>query len=280
MKPIYSGKVRDIYEASGDRLVIVTTDRISAYDSVLPTGVPGKGITLNKMSAFWFDRTRGIVKNHVISTDERDMPEYFHSEKFRGRCVLSERLDMLPFEFIVRGYIFGNMWAAYKEKKPFCGQEITGEYVLAQQLDAPILTPSAKISDGHDEYIDIAAVREKLGAELTDKIAEISLRLYKECREYAATKGIIIADTKFEFGLNKSGELVLADEIFTPDSSRFWKLDEYKTGVSPSSYDKQLLRDWLTDNKKDGEYQFASVPPAILEKTAEIYGECLRRLVG
>jgi phosphoribosylaminoimidazole-succinocarboxamide synthase len=279
MKPVFSGKVRDIYDVSDGRVVIVTTDRISAFDVVLPTEIPGKGIVLNKISNFWFGRTRGVVSNHIISTDTRDMPEFFRDERFRDRAVLAEKLDILPFEFVVRGYIIGSMWAAYAEGKPFCGHKITGEYKLAEKLEAPILTPSTKAELGaHDEYIGIEDVRARLGAKLTDKIADISLRLYSECGEYALSRGIIIADTKFEFGLDKNGELVLADEIFTPDSSRFWRLDEYKTGVSPSSYDKQLLRDWLKNNKKDGEYQFGSVPREVLDKTAQIYGECLRRL--
>jgi phosphoribosylaminoimidazole-succinocarboxamide synthase len=280
MKPVYSGKVRDIYDVGGGRIVIVATDRISAFDVVLPETVRGKGVSLNKIANFWFGRTRGIVKNHIISTDERDMPEFFRGEEFRGRAALAEKLDILPVEFVVRGYIFGNMWRAYEEGRPFCGQKIAGEYELAQKLDCPILTPSTKTDVGHDEYIGMEDVRARIGAELTGKIADICMRLYRECGEYALSRGIIIADTKFEFGLGKNGELVLADEIFTPDSSRFWRADEYRTGVSPSSYDKQVLRDWLQNNKKDGEYQFGNVPREVLEKTALIYEECFRRLAG
>lgn len=280
MNPIYSGKVRDIYDISDGRLVIVTTDRISAFDVVLPEKIPGKGIALNKIADFWFGRTRGIVKNHLISTDTRDMPEFFRKEEFRDRAALVRKLDILPFEFIARGYIFGSMWRAYEEVRPFCGTKITGEYELAQKLDAPIVTPSTKTDTGHDEYIPISDVRNRIGAELTDKITDISMRLYAGCGEYALSRGIIIADAKFEFGLDKNGELVLADEIFTPDSARFWRADEYRTGVSPASYDKQVLRDWLQDNKKDGEYQFGNVPGEVLEKTGRIYGECLRRITG
>ncbi|MDR1329490.1 MAG: phosphoribosylaminoimidazolesuccinocarboxamide synthase [Oscillospiraceae bacterium] len=280
LKPLFSGKVRDIYDVSDDTLVIVTTDRISAYDVVLPAPVPGKGAALNQISNFWFDRTRHIIQNHVISADERDMPEFFRREEFKGRAVLSRKLDILPFEFIVRGYIFGSMWAAYTAQKPFCGKLISGEYKQAQKLAEPILTPAAKAAPGeHDEYIGIDAVKAEIGEALTAKIAEVSLQLYAECREYALSRGIIIADTKFEFGLSKTGDLVLADEIFTPDSSRFWKLDDYEVGASPRSYDKQPLRDWLDAHKLNGEYQFAAVPPELLEQTARIYEECRRRLV-
>jgi phosphoribosylaminoimidazole-succinocarboxamide synthase len=275
----FSGKVRDIYDISDDRLVVVTTDRISAFDVILPVVVKGKGAALNKISNFWFERTRNIVNNHIVSTDERDMPEFFRHDEFRGRAVLVKKLDILPVEFVVRGYIFGNMWSAYKEGREFCGKIISGEYKQAQKLKEPILTPSTKAELGaHDKYIGIDAVRAELGAELTDKIAGISLRMYNECSEYALSRGIIVADTKFEFGLDKNGELVLADEIFTPDSSRFWRFDDYEIGVSPKSYDKQIVRDWLIENKVNGEYQFSAVPPELLEQTAQIYEECLRRL--
>jgi phosphoribosylaminoimidazole-succinocarboxamide synthase len=281
IKPLFSGKIRDIYDVSDDRLIIVTTDRISAYDVVLPAPVPGKGISLNRISSFWFDRTRHIVRNHIISLDERDMPEFFRGEEFYGRSVLAEKLKILPFEFVVRGYMFGSMWKAYKAQKPFCGKLISGEYKQAQKLAEPILTPSTKGETGeHDEYIGIDAVKAEIGEALTAKIAEVSLQLYAECREYALSRGRIIADTKFEFGLDKNGELVLADEIFTPDSSRFWKLDDYEVGVSPRSYDKQPLRDWLDAHKLNGEYQFAAVPPELLEQTARIYEECRLRLLS
>ncbi|GHV38674.1 phosphoribosylaminoimidazole-succinocarboxamide synthase [Clostridia bacterium] len=280
MKPISSGKVRELYEVSDDKLVIVTTDRISAYDVILPVTVNGKGIVLNKMSNFWFKRTKNIIKNHVITDDTSEMPEFFHDEKFRNRTVMVKKLNILPFEFIVRGYIFGTMWRAYEANEPYCGKIIEGKYEQAQKLEAPIITPSTKAEGGeHDEYVDLEFVKSKIGAELTDKIVGVSLRLYKECGEYAAERGIIIADTKFEFGLNADGELVLADEIFTPDSSRFWNAAEYKIGTSPKSYDKQLLRDWLLENKKDGEFQFDAVPASVIEETGRIYRECLEKLL-
>jgi len=280
MKTLISGKVRDVYEIADDKLVIVTTDRISAYDVVLPKPVVNKGKVLNAVSLFWFDFTKNIIPNHIISSKLEDMPDYFQKSEFEGRTILVKRLKILPFEFIVRGYMFGNMWKAYSENKEFCGYKIQGDYKLAQKLETPLFTPSTKAHVGHDEYISVEQVRSALGSELVDKIKEISLKLYNTCYQYAYKKGIIIADTKFEFGLDENNSLVLADEIFTPDSSRFWNLADYKEGVSPKSYDKQFVRDWLTDNKAGGEMQFDKVPEAILNKTADIYAECLKRLVN
>jgi phosphoribosylaminoimidazole-succinocarboxamide synthase len=278
MEPKYKGKVRDIYDISDENMVIVTTDRLSAYDVILPVLINGKGVVLNKLSNFWFKRTESLVKNHIVTDDTGKMPEYFRQASFKDRTVMVKKLKMLPFEFVVRGYIFGNMWKAYTEKKPFCGYMIEGDYKMAEKLLEPILTPSTKVENGHDEYVGIDYVKNALGNELADKITDISLRLYKECSMYALTKGIIIADTKFEFGLDEKGELVLADEIFTPDSSRFWNLAEYAVGSSPKSYDKQLIRDWLTDNKEGGEYRFDKVPAEVIRKTEEIYRECLKKL--
>lgn len=278
MKKIISGKVRDVYETDPDRLVIVTTDRISAYDVVLPKPVPGKGKVLNAVSLFWFDYTKGIAPNHVISGDTRDMPEFFQTEEFEGRAVLVKKLKMLPFEFIVRGFIFGNMWEAYVKKTPFCGHFIEGDYKLAQRLPSAIITPSTKAREGHDVYVSINDAAEALGRDLTEKICAVCLLLYGACYKHAYEKGIIIADTKFEFGLDENERLTLADEVFTPDSSRFWNLADYKEGESPKSYDKQFVRDYLTQNKVNGEMPFDNIPDAILARTADIYAECLRRL--
>jgi len=278
MKKIADGKVREIYEVSKDRLVIVTTDRISAFDVVLPKTVPNKGKLLNAISLFWFNRTKEIIPNHIISSDLSDMPEFFQKREFVRRAVLVKRLKILPFECIVRGYVFGNMWDAYSAKREFCGHKIAGNYELAQKLDAPIFTPSTKAHVGHDEYISFKHMETELGSDLANRVKTLSLKLYDVCYQYAYEKGLIIADTKFEFGLDSEKNLVLADEIFTPDSSRFWNLDEYKVGVSPKSYDKQFVRDWLLNNKIGGEMQFNSVPDEVLTKTSEIYAECLRRL--
>ena len=279
MKKLISGKVRDVYEIADDRLVIVTTDRISAFDVVLSKPVTDKGRVLNAISLFWFDFTKDIVPNHIISSDLGDMPGYFQKGEFEGRAVLVKKVRILPFEFIVRGYMFGNMWEAYFQNQDFCGCRVEGDYKLAEKLNAPILTPSTKAHTGHDEYIPLRDVVGAIGAELTGRIEETCFKLYDACYQYAYKKGIIIADTKFEFGLDADNRLYLADEIFTPDSSRFWNLSDYKAGISPKSYDKQFVRDWLTDNKAGGDMQFDNVPYEILSKTADIYAECLRRLL-
>lgn len=278
MKPIYSGKVRDIYELSDNRLIIVSTDRISAFDSVLLVTVKNKGIVLNRLSNFFFSKTKDIIANHIIDDNTENMPSFFQNDFFKDRAVMTERLEMLPFEFIVRGYIFGSMWNSYKKGESFCGYDLIGDYNQAQKLESPILTPSVKTKKGHDEYVSLKYVEGALGKCMTDNIAEICLELYDKCSKYALSKGIIIADTKLEFGINKNGNLILADEIFTPDSSRFWNAEEYKVGESPKSFDKQLLRDWLLEHKINGQFQFNNVPNSILLKTEQIYRECLYRL--
>jgi phosphoribosylaminoimidazole-succinocarboxamide synthase len=277
---IISGKVREVYEVADDRLVIVTTDRISAFDVILSKPVADKGKVLNAVSLFWFDFTKDIIPNHIISANLKDMPEFFQKSEFEGRTILVKKLKIFPFEFIVRGYMFGNMWEAYSKNREFCGQKIDGDYKLAEKLAIPLFTPSTKAKVGHDEYISFQNVSDALGAELADKIKTISLNIYNTCYRYAYSKGIIIADTKFEFGLDEGGNPVIADEVLTPDSSRFWSLPDYKEGVSPKSYDKQFVRDWLLNNKADGKMQFDNVPEDILEKTSNIYNECLRKITG
>lgn len=280
MKPIYSGKVREIYDISEEYLIIVTTDRISAFDHILPVKVNGKGVVLNKLSNFWFNKTCRIVSNHIVENRVEHMPAFFQNEFFRERTVMVEKLNMLPFEFVVRGYLYGSMWDSYKNGGSFCGITLPQNYSLAQKLEHPILTPALKHDIGHDEYICMEDVESKIGSEITSKIAEICFMLYEECSSYALSKGLIIADAKFEFGLNKHDELILADEIFTPDSSRYWDLDRYETGVSPASFDKQFLRDWLLNNKVNGEFQFDKIPQDVLVRTEKLYKECLSRLVG
>ena len=278
VEKLISGKVRDVFDVADGRLVIVTTDRISAFDVILSKPVVGKGKVLNAVSLFWFGFTKNIIQNHIVSGDLKDMPAIFQKSEFEGRTVLVKRVKILPFEFVVRGYIFGNMWEAYSKNEAFCGHKISGEYKLAGKLDSPILTPSTKAHTGHDEYISYKDVADTVGSELADRITKISLQLYDSCYQLAYKKGIIIADTKFEYGLDADGELYLADEIFTPDSSRFWNLADYEVGVSPKSYDKQFVRDWLQNNKMDGRMQFDGVPDSVLKKTADIYAECLRRI--
>ena len=257
MKKIGSGKVREIYEVSDKELVIYTTDRVSAFDVILPTPVPEKGRVLNQLSLFWFDLTKDIVKNHLVSADPKDMPEEFSKEEYKDRVMLVKKLKMLPYEFIIRGYMFGSMWKAYQAGEPFCGQVITGDYQLAQKLEKPILTPSTKATEGHDEYsVTHEGLVKDLGEELAQKLEDTCLRLFEKCYDYAYERGIIIADTKLEFGR-----------------------DEYQVGTSPLSYDKQYLRDWLIENKLDGVTPAPQLPADVVAKTQEKYLECLERLV-
>ena len=280
MKPIYSGKVREIYDISDKHLVIVTTDRISAFDHILPVPVKGKGIVLNKLSNFWFDKTRNIIANHIVDDRVENMPSFFQNEYFKERTVMVKKLNMLPYEFVVRGYMYGSMWKAYSNGEQFCGAMLPKDYKLAQKLEQPILTPALKHDIGHDEYVSMEEVASGIGTETTKQITEICFRLYEACSEYALSKGLIIADAKFEFGRNEQGELVLADEIFTPDSSRYWDVDSYKVGTSPNSFDKQFLRDWLLNNKINGEFQFDKVPEKVLIQTEKLYKECLNMLLN
>lgn len=280
MKKIISGKVRDVYEVDDNRLVIITTDRISSFDVIIPKVVRNKGKILNDISKFWFDYTKDIIDNHTITYDLREMPEFFHKEEYKDRAVMVKKVKILPYEFIIRGYIFGNMWKAYTEKNEFCGMKIEGDYKEAEKLETPILTPSTKTSEGHDIYISYDEIISDIGAVLGNRIKEVCFELYSKCFEHAYKNGIIIADTKFEFGLDEYGNLVLADEIFTPDSSRFWSLEDYKIGSSPKSYDKQFVRDWLLNNKKNGEIQYSEIPDEILEKTSLLYEECKKKFIG
>lgn len=279
MTPLFKGKVREIYDVSDKHLVIVTTDRISAFDNILPIQIKNKGVVLNKISNFWFDKTKNIISNHIIETDVNNMPSFFHDDFYRDRTVMVKKLNMIPIEFVVRGYIFGSMWEAYKSGDSFSGNMLSDNYLQAQKLNWPILTPAMKNNIGHDEYVDIKTVEECLGCELTKRIVEVCFELYENCSKYALERGLIIADTKFEFGLDSNGSLILADEIFTPDSSRYWDVSDYAVGSSPKSFDKQLLRDWLLDNRVDGEFQFDNIPKSIIYDTEKIYNECLNRLV-
>lgn len=276
MKPLTSGKVRDIYSISNDKLIIVATDRISAYDVVLPKPVAGKGKVLNALSLFWFNYTKGIIPNHIITGDAAFFPLFFRKKEFEGRTVLVEKLKVLPFEFVVRGYIYGNMWKEYCEGGEFCGEKFRRGYKLADKLDKPVLTISTKTDEGHDEYLTFWRVADKIGVPLLGKIKEKCLALYEACYHYAYDKGLIIADTKFEFGLDKNDNLVLADEICTPDSSRIWSLAEYEPGISPLGFDKQILRDWLSENN----IQFDAVPDELLEKLSQIYRDCYEKILS
>ena len=282
MKKIAEGKVRDVYELDDSHLIIVTTDRISSFDVILASTIPQKGVVLNSLSNFWFDLTKDIIPNHMVSSSLADMPAELAADEaaFGGRTIKVKKLKILPYEIIVRGYIFGNMWTAYQQDGAFCGQPITEAYQQAERLVAPIITPSTKAEEGHDIYISLEEFRAAVGAAEADKICEISLALYKRCYDYAAERGILIADTKFEFGYDEDGNLVLADEIFTPDSSRFWDAAAYQVGQSPASYDKQFVRDWLIAHRLDGVTPAPALPAEIVEATAKIYQECLAKIMA
>ncbi|MCR5698849.1 MAG: phosphoribosylaminoimidazolesuccinocarboxamide synthase [Treponemataceae bacterium] len=280
MKKIISGKVREVYDLEDGRMVIVTTDRISAFDVILPTMITDKGKVLNALSNFWFDMTGDIVKNHMISSDLKDMPAEFQKPEYEGRTILVKKLKMIPYEVIVRGYMFGSMYEAYKKGEAFLGHKFDKEYQQAEKLDCPIVTPSTKAAEGHDINVTLDYMKKDLGEELGSKIEKTALAIYNKCYEHAYKNGIIIADTKFEFGLDENGELVLGDEVLTPDSSRFWNASEYKVGTSPASYDKQFVRDWLKANNLAGDPNIKSIPEDIVKKTSELYHECQTRICG
>ncbi len=278
MKKYASGKVREVYDLEDGRMVIVTTDRISAFDVILPTMITDKGKVLNALANFWFDYTKDICKNHMISSDLKDMPAEFQKPEYEGRTILVKKLKMVPYEVIVRGYMFGSMYEAYKKGEPFLGHSFDKEYKQAEKLEEPIVTPSTKAAEGHDINVTLEYMKNDLGEELGTKIEKAALAIYKKCYEHAYKNGIIIADTKFEFGLDENGELVLGDEVLTPDSSRFWDLSKYEVGGSPASYDKQFVRDWLKDNNLAGDPNIKEIPAEVVAQTSAIYKECQTKI--
>ena len=281
--PVKEGKVRELYDAD-DSLIMVATDRISAFDHILQNDIVDKGVVLTQMSKFWFDFTSDVVPNHMISTDVKDMPEFFRNEKFEGRSMMCRKLEMLPLECIVRGYITGSGWASYQKTGEVCGIKLPEGLQESQQLPEPIFTPSTKAEIGdHDENISYEKSIEVLerdypghGEEYAAKVRDLTIAVYKKCADYAREHGIIIADTKFEFGLDENGEIVLADEVLTPDSSRFWPLEGYEVGKSQPSYDKQFVRDWLKANP-DSDYK---LPQDVIDKTIAKYKEAYTLLTG
>ena len=281
--PVKEGKVRELYDAD-DSLIMVATDRISAFDHILQNDIVDKGVVLTQMSKFWFDFTSDVVPNHMISTDVNDMPEFFRNEKFEGRSMMCRKLEMLPLECIVRGYITGSGWASYQESGEVCGIKLPEGLQESQQLPEPIFTPSTKAEIGdHDENISYEKSIEVLerdypghGEEYASKVRDLTIAVYKKCADYAREHGIIIADTKFEFGLDENGEIVLADEVLTPDSSRFWPLEGYEPGHSQPSFDKQFVRDWLKANP-DSNYD---LPQDVIDKTIAKYLEAYELLTG
>lgn len=280
MEMISQGKVRDIYDIDNGKMVVVTSDRISAFDSVLPCDIPGKGMILNLMSAFWFDFTKDIIPNHMISVKNAAMPAYFHEDDFAERCMLVKKLKMLPIECIVRGYITGSGWKSYQKDGSVCGIKLPAGLQESERLPEPIYTPTTKAEEGHDEHITYEQTVEILGEDLAKQVRDKSIELYTKCAEYALTKGIIIADTKFEFGLDEDGNLVLADEVLTPDSSRFWPAETYKVGRSQESYDKQMVRDWLKSHGWTGEGTAPRLPKNVVSATSRRYIQAYEALTG
>lgn len=280
IKKLSSGKVREIYEIDGDKLLLVVSDRISAFDYILPSPIPNKGKILNQISKFWFDFVKDIVPNHIISTDSKDFPKEFQTPEFEGRSMLVKKLKMLPVECIVRGYITGSGWKSYQENGTICGITLPEGLQESEKLPEAIFTPSTKAEIGeHDENISFEKVVEMLGLELATKLRDKTLEVYKKCSEYAVSKGVIIADTKFEFGLDETGNLVLADEVLTPDSSRFWPASDYQVGRSQKSFDKQYLRDWMKStgyNPENG----TSIPEEVIQTTVNKYTESFELITG
>ena len=281
MQSAYSGKVREVYDAGDGKLIMLTTDRISAFDVVMPTPIPNKGIILNKLSEFWFDLTKDIAKNHLISTQVSDYPLEFQKPDWQGRSMMVKKLDMVMVECIVSGYLTGSCYKSYKKTGGFCGIRLPEGMVESQKFPAPVFCASTKAEIGeHDVYITFDEAKEIAGAQTMEKLKDISLKVYKKCAEYALLRGIIIADTKFEFGIDADGALVLGDEILTPDSSRFWPADGYTAGVSQKSFDKQYLRDWLTEQGLAGAVPPPELPQEVCSKTAEKYIGAYKAIVG
>ena len=277
---IHRGKVRDIYRVDDEHMLIVATDRISAFDVVLPQPIPGKGEVLTRVSNFWFRRTRALIPNHLTDVPlERVVPDAALRAALGDRAIVVRRLDPLPVEAIVRGYIIGSGWGDYQSTGAICGIELPPGLRLADRLPEAIYTPSTKADAGdHDRNIAFDETVRLLGRELAEQVRDTSLRIYTECAAYARERGIIIADTKFEFGRTKEGGLVLMDEVLTPDSSRFWPADRYRPGVSPPSFDKQFVRDYLETLDWDKTPPGPDLPQEIVDKTAEKYREAEQRL--
>lgn len=280
-QPVKEGKVREIYDI-GDALVMVATDRISSFDVILKNKIVKKGTVLTQMSKFWFDYTEDIIPNHMISVDVADMPEFFQNEKYDGNSMLCKKLTMLPIECIVRGYITGSGWKSYQENGTVCGIKLPDGLIECDKLPEPIYTPSTKADLGdHDENISFEQSIDVLekhfpghGEAYAKALRDNTIALYKKCADYALSKGIIIADTKFEFGLDENGNLVIGDEMLTPDSSRFWPLEGYKPGQGQPSFDKQYVRDWLKANP-DSDY---NLPQDVIDKTIDKYKEAYHLL--
>src|SRR5574340_1593678 len=277
LKLLGRGKVRDIYEVDAAHMLIVTSDRLSAFDVILPDPIPDKGRVLTAVSNFWFAKLAHIIPNHLSGIDPESVVKgEAERAQVRGRSMVVKKLKPLPIEAVVRGYIIGSGWKDYQKTGKICGIELPRGLQQAQKLPEPIFTPATKAASGHDENITYAQCEKLIGPQLAAKVRDIAIRLYKEAADYAAGKGIIIADTKFEFGLNEKNELILIDEALTADSSRFWPADSYQVGISPPSFDKQYLRDYLETLDWNKEPPAPKLPHDVIERTSEKYREALQ----
>lgn len=281
LEQIYSGKVRDVFAVGDDKLLLVATDRISAFDVILGDPIPGKGKVLTALTNFWFERLKDVIPNHLTGIAPESVVKPEEIDQVSGRAVVSKRLKPILVECVARGYIIGGGWKDYCATGSVCGVKLPAGLRQAEKLPEPIFTPAAKAEVGtHDENISFERVVELYGERIATIIRDTTLKLYKEAADYALTKGIIIADTKFEFGMDDEGNVYLMDEVLTPDSSRFWPADDYEVGTSPKSFDKQFIRDWLESQPWDKTPPAPKVPEDIIEKTADKYREALRRLTG
>lgn len=279
LKKLYSGKVRDLYEVDAQRMLMVASDRISAFDVILDQPIPEKGKILTEISNFWFNKLEHIVPNHFTGDAVADVVSAAELPLVEGRSVVAKRLKPVAIEAIVRGYLAGTGWKEYQRQGTVCGIQLPAGLQEAEKLPEPIFTPSTKAAVGdHDENISFAQCVAIIGEELAQQVREVSIALYSAAVEYAASRGIIIADTKFEFGLDAEGQLTLMDEVLTPDSSRFWPADSYQVGSNPPSFDKQFLRDWLDKSDWNKEPPAPQLPDEVIQKTADKYREALRRL--
>jgi phosphoribosylaminoimidazole-succinocarboxamide synthase len=276
-----SGKVRDVYLLGADQLLFVATDRISAFDYVLATGIPHKGRVLTQISLFWFEFLRDVVPNHLVTADVEQYPLNLrsHADQLRGRSMLVMRAEMVPVECVVRGYISGSAWKEYKATGRVCGIELPKGLKESDKLPEPIFTPATKATTGHDENIPFEEMIRIVGRERSEKLRDVTLKIYAKAADYARTKGIIIADTKFEFGITSKG-ITLADEVLTPDSSRFWPADKYQPGRAQDSYDKQYVRDYLEEIRWNKQPPAPALPPEVARKTSEKYVEAYHQLTG
>lgn len=280
VKHLRTGKVREVFDL-GDSLLFACTDRISAFDCVMPNGIPLKGKVLSQLSAWWFERVAHLTEHHVIETNVDKFPEVLkpHRELLRGRSMIVRKTNVLPVECIARGYLIGGGWKEYKASGSVCGIKLREGYRQADKLDAPIFTPSTKAETGHDENISFEEAGKIVGADVAAKLRDLTLKVYGFAADLARTKGIILADTKFEFGL-KDGKIILIDEILTPDSSRFWPADSYQPGISPPSFDKQFIRDYLETLDWDKTPPAPPLPDDVIARSQEKYLEAFRRLTG